>query len=71
MSTHLDLHFPRRGPCLLCGVPGSDQRHRVVDAIRERVCAGDDEDSVAEDYGVSVTAVRVAATALDGGDPDV
>lgn len=64
-STHLDLYFPRLGQCLLCGVPGEDQRHRVVDAIRGRVCAGDSEDMVALDYGVSVAAVRVAATTLE------
>lgn len=65
MSTHLDLHFPKRGQCLICGVPGEDQRHRVVDAIAERVVAGDDEEQVAEDYGVTVAAVRVAATTTE------
>lgn len=56
----LDEHFPRRGPCLLCGVPGEDARHRVIDAIAERVRAGDAEEMVADDYGVTVQAVRVA-----------
>jgi Holliday junction resolvase RusA-like endonuclease len=56
----LDAHFPRRGPCLICGVPGEDARHRVVDAIADRVLAGDDEQSVADDHGVTVEAVHVA-----------
>lgn len=63
--TFLDLHFPRRGQCLLCGVPGVDQRHRVVDGIRERLCTGDDEEMVARDYGLSVEAVLIAGTAVD------
>lgn len=60
MTDPLDEHFPRRGPCLLCGVPGEDQRHRVVDAVAERVRAGDGEEEVAEDYGISLEAVRAA-----------
>lgn len=56
----LDEHFPRRGQCLLCGVPGEDQRHRVVDAVADRVRAGDGEDEVAADYGITLEAVRAA-----------
>jgi hypothetical protein len=42
------------GPCLICGVPGADQRHRVLDAIVDMVQAGEDPESVADDYGVPV-----------------
>jgi hypothetical protein len=53
----LDRHIPKRGQCLLCGVPGEDQTHRVIDAIAERYRAGDDEIDLAVDYGVDVEAV--------------
>jgi hypothetical protein len=53
----LDRHLPKRGQCLLCGVPGEDQTHRVIDAIAERYRAGDDEIDLAVDYGVEVEAV--------------
>lgn len=53
----LDRHLPKRGQCLLCGVPGEDQTHRVIDAIAERYRAGDDEIDLAVDYGVDVEAV--------------
>lgn len=40
------------GPCLFCGHP--DQRHRIVDAIKERTNAGEPMDEVLHDYGWSV-----------------
>ena len=56
----LDTYFPYRGPCLHCGVPGEDARHRVIDAVVELVVAGDPEDWVAEQYALPVDAVRTA-----------
>lgn len=58
MSHSVDRWFPRRGPCLVCQVPGADQRHRVIEAIADAVEAGDGEEDVARDYGVPVEAVR-------------
>lgn len=40
---------PFNGECFLCG-PGSDQRHRLADAIVERVAAGDLAREVWGDY---------------------
>lgn len=54
----LDEHFPRVGPCGLCGTPGLDQRHRVVDAIAGRLDAGEGPEEVAGDYLLSVEAVE-------------
>ena len=54
----VDHWFPRRGPCGICGTPGADQRHRVIEAIADAVNAGDGEQDVADDYGVPVEAVR-------------
>lgn len=58
----LDTEYPRIGPCGLCGAPGSDQRHRVLDAIAERARAGERLQEVAEDYGVSMDVVMAAIT---------
>ena len=60
MTTELDRWFPPRGQCLICGVPGMDQRHRVLDAVVEQVAAGEAPGDVAEDMGLSVEAVNVA-----------
>lgn len=54
----LDAYFPRLGPCGICGTPGLDQRHRVVDAIAERLAAGEGPEEVAEDYGLTVGAAE-------------
>lgn len=58
MPDTVDRWFPRRGPCGICGVPGVDQRHRVIEAIADRVNAGEGEGEVAVDYDVPVEAVR-------------
>lgn len=58
MPDPIDQWLPRVGPCGICGVPGADQRHRVIEAIADAVKAGDDEESVAADYDVPVEAVR-------------
>jgi uncharacterized protein (DUF433 family) len=57
----LDAFFPPLGPCGICGTPGLNQRHRVVDAIAGRLEAGEDPDEVAEDYGISEEAVDAVA----------
>src|ERR1019366_9382169 len=33
----IDHWFPRLGPCGICGTPGADQRHRVIEAIADAV----------------------------------
>jgi hypothetical protein len=52
----LDGHFPRRGPCLVCGTAGLDQRHRVIDAIADQLAAGEFPEDVAAEFGVSCDA---------------
>ena len=54
----IDRWFPRRGQCQLCGVPGADQRHRVIEAIADAVNAGEGEEDLAFDYDVPIEAVR-------------
>lgn len=46
----IDRHIPRRGQCGICGVPGMDARHRILDSIAGQVAAGDPIEAVAEDY---------------------
>ena len=41
--------YGRLGPCGICGVH-PDQRHRIRDAIFERVAAGEDIEDVCRDY---------------------
>lgn len=54
----VDRWFPRLGPCLVCGTPGADQRHRIIEAIADAVNTEPDSDEdVAADYGVPVEAV--------------
>ena len=60
MSAELDRWFPPRGQCLICGVPGVDQRHRVLDAVVEQVAAGEDPAEVGVEMGLPLEAVRVA-----------
>lgn len=48
----VDDYMPFAGPCGLCG--GPDQRHRVIEAIVERVQSGDSPEEVANDYGYDV-----------------
>jgi hypothetical protein len=52
----INFHFPYRGPCGICG--GPDARHRLFDCMRGRVRAGDTPESVAEDYGCTLAALR-------------
>lgn len=48
--------------CAFCG--HSDSRHRIVDAIKERVAAGESSEEVLEDYGWTVEMLSAAAQAL-------
>ena len=60
----VDEHMPYNGPCLLCG--DSDQRHRTLDAIADRLRNTDEYTresarEVADDYGLPVRFVgRIA-----------
>jgi len=56
-NTPLDEYFPPRGPCAFCG--HKDARHRLWDALMDRVAAGDSAESVAEDYGISMKAMNL------------
>ena len=63
----LDRYFPPLGQCQICGVPGLDARHRVLDAICDRIRAGEDLFDVVCDYNTDVPAVLVvlACAAID------
>lgn len=60
----IDAAWPKRGPCLVCGVPGVDQRHRVLDAVAGMLGIddddedGDDADHIADEYGLPVDVVE-------------
>ncbi len=68
----VDAEMPYRGPCGICGA--SDARHRVLDAIADRIAASDHEEQVAEDYELSVWFVTKIGDEWDpdaaGGDRD-
>ena len=49
---------PKIGPCLICGQPGVDQRHRVLDAVADLLAGGEHPVDVAEDYGIPVDVVE-------------
>jgi hypothetical protein len=57
----LDAFFPRAGGCGLCGTPGLDQRHRVIDAIAEHLECGETPEDVAGEFGVSAEAAEAVA----------
>ena len=61
--TELDRWLPPRGPCLVCGVPGMDARHRIIDAIREQVTAGEAPEDVASELELPIEAVHAALAA--------
>lgn len=54
--------IPRLGPCGICGWH-PDQRHRIRDAIFERLMAGEDLDDVCMDY--AYTPDQIMALHLD------
>ena len=41
--------IPRQGPCQICGWH-PDQRHRILDAIIDRLLADEDLDDICADY---------------------
>ena len=49
--------IPRQGPCGICGWH-PDQRHRVLDAIIDRLLAGEDIESIEFDYGWNADQIR-------------
>jgi len=49
---------PKIGPCLVCGQPGVDQRHRVLDAVAGSLAAGDDPATASEEFGIPVDVVE-------------
>lgn len=57
----LDACFPLKGECGVCA-SGLPQRHRVVDAIAGALEAGETEQDVMDQFGVSLDAV-MAVTA--------
>jgi hypothetical protein len=57
----LDEFFPRVGPCGICGTPGLDQRHRLVDGIAGMLAAGEDPHVTADEHGVTMEAVGAVA----------
>ena len=58
MPDPIDQWFPKRGPCLVCGTPGADQRHRRIEAIADLFGAGETEEDIAAEMEVPVEAVR-------------
>ena len=52
----VEKHFPPQGVCLLCGF--GDKRHRMFDAIADRIRAGESERSVIVDYRLPRSTVR-------------
>ncbi len=51
LPSWVDEEMPFSGPCAICG--GDDGRHRVTDAIVERVRARESVESVAQDFRLS------------------
>lgn len=68
-ATELDRWLPPRGPCLICGVPGMDARHRVIDAIADHVTAGEGFDQIADELGLPLEALE-AVMAWVAEDPE-
>jgi len=58
VSPDIDRWFPPHGPCLICGIPGADARHRVIDAIVEHTLAGETAEEIARELEVPVEGVR-------------
>jgi hypothetical protein len=63
LPPEIDAAVPYSGPCGLCG--GIEARHRVLDAIAERVRAGEPVADVAEDYGKTEAVVAAIAACWD------
>jgi uncharacterized protein (DUF433 family) len=54
----LDAFFKPLGPCQVCGTPGLDQRHRVVDAIAEALAAGEITEEISAELDVTFEAIQ-------------
>jgi hypothetical protein len=67
VSAELDYWFPSRGPCLVCGVPGADARHRVLDAIIEHASLGETAQEIARELDLPPEAVEVAIAEWEPG----
>ena len=61
----VDAAIPYSGPCGFCG--GPEARHRVLDAIAERVHAGEPVADVAADYQQPEAVVAAIAGHWDEG----
>ena len=57
----LDKWFRMRNPCLICGVKGMPQRHRMVDAIAGHLEAGEYPEEIAGELAVPEDAVKAVA----------
>jgi len=57
----LDKWFRMRNPCLICGVKGMPQRHRMVDAIAGHLEAGEYPEEIADELAVPEDAVKAVA----------
>ncbi len=53
-AVDLDLVGQYWGRCCCCG---GDARHRIAEAIQERLAAGESVEELAEDYGLTVEVV--------------
>jgi len=53
----LDKHYPPCGPCAFCG--HLDKRHRLWDAILDRIEAGESEQSIADDFEISMECLHL------------
>ena len=53
----LNEHFPQRNQCLVCGVPGLPQRHRMVNAVAGHLSAGEDAETIAGELDLTAAAV--------------
>ena len=56
----LDRLFPPNGPCAFCGDTMIGARHRFIDAIAERIIAGDSREDTMKDFGVTAKQVDLA-----------
>jgi hypothetical protein len=56
LADMIEQAVPYRGACYICGC--DDARHRVFNAIKGRVLAGEDPASEVEDYGYSFEVIK-------------
>jgi len=51
-----DYLAPHSGPCSLCG--DHDARHRLAEAIADRITSGEYLSGIAHDYGMELVAIK-------------